>query len=99
MTAEKRQTYTAEFKREAVRLVVAHGYGTTEAARNLGINATMLGRWKRELEARENGAFPGKGRLSPDQEELHRLREENKRLRMEREILKKAAAFFANESS
>ena len=99
MTAEKRQTYTAEFKREAVRLVMAHGYGITEAARNLGINATMLGRWKRELEDRENGAFPGKGRLSPDQEELHRLREENKRLWMEREILKKAAAFFASESS
>lgn len=99
MTAEKRQDYTAEFKREAVRLVMAHGYGITEAARNLGINVTMLGRWKRELEARENRAFPGKGRLSPDQEELHRLREENKRLRMEREMLKKVAAFFANESS
>ena len=51
MTAEKRQTYTAEFKREAVRLVLAHGYAITEAARNLGINATMLGRWKREFEA------------------------------------------------
>ncbi len=79
--------------------MLAHGYGITEAARNLGINATMLGRWKRELEVQENGAFPGRGRLSPDQEELYRLREENKRLRMEREILKKAAAFFANESS
>ena len=98
MTAEKRQTYTAEFKREAVRLVLAQGYAITEAARNLGINATMLGRWKREHEARERGAFPGKGHLPPDQEELHRLREENKRLRMEREILKKAAAFFAKES-
>jgi transposase len=99
MMAEKRQTYTAEFKREAVRLVTVHGYGVAEAARNLGLNATMLGRWKREQEAREDRAFPGKGRLSPDQEELHRLREENKRLRMEREILKKAAAFFANELS
>jgi transposase len=78
--------------------VTVHGYGVAEAARNLGINATMLGRWKREHEARERGAFPGKGHLPPDQEELHRLREENKRLRMEREILKKAAAFFANES-
>ena len=99
MTAEKRQTYTAEFKREAIRLVLAHGYAITEAARNLGINATMLGRWKREQEAREDRAFPGKGRLSPEQEELHCLREENKRLRMEREMLKKAAAFFANESN
>jgi hypothetical protein len=48
----------------------------------------MLRRWKREFAANENGAFPGKGRLSPEQEELHRLRAENKRLRMEREILK-----------
>jgi transposase len=98
MTAEKRQTYTAELKREAVRLVLAPGDAMTEAARNLGINATMRGRWKREFEAEENGVFPGKGRLSPDQAALYRLREENKRLRLEREILKKAAAFFANES-
>jgi transposase len=49
MTGEKRQTSTAEFTREAIRLVMAHGYGITEAARNLGINATMLGRWKRAL--------------------------------------------------
>jgi transposase len=95
MMAEKRQTYTAEFKHEAVRLVTVQGYGVAEAARHLGINATMLGRWKREQEAREDRAFPGNGRLSPEAEELHRLREENKRLRMEREILIKAAAFFA----
>jgi transposase len=99
MMAEKRQTYTAEFKREDVRLVTVHGYGVAEAARNLGLNATMLGRWKREHEAREDRVFPGKGLLSPDEEELHRLREDNKRLRMEREILTKAAAFFANELS
>ena len=69
MMTEQRQTYTAEFKCEAVRLVTAHGYGVGEAARNLGLNATMLQRWKRELAARETGVFPGKGRLSPDQEE------------------------------
>jgi transposase len=96
--AEKRKTYTTEFKREAVRLVTEHHYGVAEAARNLGINTNMLRRWKREFTDHANGAFPGKGRLSPEQEELHRLRAENKRLRMEREILKKAAAFFANES-
>jgi transposase len=89
MMAEKRKTYTAECQREAVRLVTEHGYGVGEAARNLGVNANMLRRWKRELVERENGAFPGKGRLSPEQEELHRLREEVKRLRMEWEILKK----------
>jgi transposase len=98
MMIEKRQTYTAEFKCEAVRLVTEHGYSVAEAARNLGLNAQMLQRWKRELAARENGAFPGKGRLSPDQEEVHRLREDNKRLRMERDILKKALGFVASES-
>jgi transposase len=98
MMAEQRKTYTAEFKREAVRLVTEHHYGVAEAARNLGINTNMLRRWKREFADQANGAFPGKGRLSPEQEELHRLRAENKRLRMEREILKKAAAFFANAS-
>ena len=98
MMTERRKTYTPEFKREAVRLVTEHHYGVAETARNLGINTNMLRRWKREAADHANGAFPGQGRLSPEQEELHRLRAENKRLRMEREILKKAAAFFANES-
>jgi transposase len=59
----------------------------------------MLGRWKREAETQGHGAFPGQGHQGPEQEELRRLREENKRLKLEREILKKAAAFFAKESS
>ena len=58
----------------------------------------MLHRWKQELETHENGAFPGNGPLTPEQEELRQLRDENKRLRMERDILKKATAFFASES-
>ena len=99
MTGGKRQKYSSEFKREAVGLVIEQGYGVAEAARNLGIHDNMLRRWKRELQQDEGGAFPGKGHLRLDDEELHRLREENKRLRMEREILKKAAAFFAKESS
>jgi transposase-like protein len=70
MIAEKRQTYTAELKREAVRLVTEHGYGVAEAARNLGINVHMLRRWKRQYEAQTHGAFPGKGRLSPEHAEL-----------------------------
>jgi transposase len=99
MMVEKRQTSTAEFTHEAVRLVTVHGYDVAEAARNLGINAPRLGRWKREQEAREDRAFPGQGRVSPEQAELHRLREEHKRRRLEREMLKKAAAFFAHEWS
>jgi transposase-like protein len=69
MMTEKRQTYTAECKCEAVRLVTEHGDGVGEGARNVGLNANRLQRWKRELAARENGVFPGKGRLSADEEE------------------------------
>jgi len=96
---EQRKTYTAEFKHEAVRLSTEQGYGVAETARNLGLNVNMLRRWRRELHDTPHGAFPGHGRLTPEQEELHRLREENKRLRMERDILKKATAFFVKESS
>jgi len=60
---------------------------------------SSLRRWKNQLETDSNQAFPGKGHMSPEKEELYRLRKENKRLRIEREILKKATAFFANESN
>jgi len=79
-----------------VRLIADEGQRIAEVARNLGINATMLGRWKRE--AVEEDAFPGKGRMKPMEEELRRLQKENRQLKMDREILKKAAAFFARES-
>jgi transposase len=59
----------------------------------------MLGRWVKEFQEDESEAFRGNGKLSSEQEELRRLREENRRLRMERDILKKATAFFAKESS
>ncbi len=88
MTA-KRKNCTTEFKREAVRLVTDKGYSISQAARKLDINVNMLGRWKRQFEEQGNQAFPGKGHLPPEQEELRRLREENRRLHMEREILKK----------
>jgi transposase-like protein len=68
MMPEQRQTSTAAFTCEAVRLVTEHGDGVGEAARHLGLKAQMLQRWKRDLAARETGVFPGKGRLSPDQE-------------------------------
>jgi transposase len=99
MMAEKRRQYTEEFKREAIRLVTEQGYGVSEAARNLGINAHMLGRWKREFDTPGSVAFPGNGRMSADQEELRRLRDENKRLRMERDSLKKALGFLASGSN
>ena len=97
--AEKRRNYGEEFKQDAVRLVTEQGYGVAETARNLGINTNMLGRWKREMEAKHHTAFPGNGHVSPEKEELHRLRDENKRLRMERDILKKALGYFASGSN
>lgn len=82
----------------AVKLITEQGYKITEAARNLGVNATMLGRWKRELEGAGEDASNIQGAAAM-KAELSRLRKENKRLKMEREILKKAAAFFAKEMS
>jgi transposase len=95
--AEKRKVYSTEFKQEAVRLITDQHYGVAETARNLGINVNMLRRWKQEYTANAHMAFPGNGRLSSAQEELHQLHDEVKRLRMERDILKKAMRFFVNE--
>ncbi len=96
---KRRKKYTSEFKQDAVRLVTEQGYNQSEAARNLGIDRGMLGRWVKEFQTDESEAFRGNGKRTEEQEELRRLREENRRLKMEREILKKAAAFFAKESS
>ncbi len=95
MTTEtrKRRNYTEDFKRDAVSLVNEQGYKISEAARSLDIGATLLGRWRREFEEEASGS-----RLSVDErEELRRLRKENRMLRMEKEILKKASQYFAKE--
>ena len=97
MTARKK--YSREFKQDAVRLVTEQGYNQSEAARNLGIDRGMLARWIKEFQTDESEAFRGNGKLTTEQEELRRLREDNRRLKMERDILKKATAFFAKESS
>jgi transposase len=97
--AKKRKDYTQEFKASAVKLITDQGYKVSEASRNLGINVSVLGRWKREIET-GNVTIASRSTQRKDnvQAELVRLRKENQRLRMEREILKKAAAFFASES-
>jgi transposase len=97
MKKKTRRKYTQEFKEEAVKLITNQGYSFAEAGRNLGVNPNQLSRWKREIEAIEDGGLSPASSVSV-QAELKRLRKENKRLRMEREILKKAAAFFAKES-
>jgi transposase len=97
--ARSRRTYTREFKLAAVRLISVQGYSLAEAARNLGINDNLLRTWRDKLEAESDQAFPGHGQLPPLEEEVRRLRAENKRLQMERDILKKATAFFAAEAT
>jgi transposase len=96
--ARTRRTYTTEFKVEAVKLLTEQGYSVAEAARSLGISENLLRSWKAALEAQGEQAFPGKGKLPAIEEELRRLRAENKRLLAERDILKKATAFFAREA-
>jgi len=95
MTTEmrKRREYTEDFKRGAVALVTEQGYKPSQAARSLGIGDNLIRRWKREFEEEASGA-----QLSSDErEELQRLRKEVRMLRMEKEILKKASAYFAKE--
>ena len=97
--AKPRRNFTREFKVEAVRRITAEGKGLPEVARELGLGESLLRGWKVALTAEGEQAFPGKGNPTAAEEELHRLRAENQRLRMERDILKKATAFFARESS
>ena len=96
MTTRKR--YSKEFKLDAISLVLEQGYTRAEAARSLEINANMLGRWIKEHEADEGQSFRGNGKLTVEQSEIRKLREEVRRLKMEKDILKKATVFFAKET-
>jgi transposase len=95
--AKARRTFTNEFKSAAVQLVTGQGYSFAEAARSLDVSENLLRKWKQILDAEGDQAFPGHGQLPPLEEELRRLRADNKRLLLERDVLKKAAAFFAAE--
>ncbi len=93
-----RRTFTKEFKVEAVKLVTDQGRSIADVAGSLGIGENLLRRWKQQLAAEGGEAFRGNGNRTAADEELRQLREENRRLRTERDILKKATAFFARES-
>lgn len=97
--AKTRKTYTAEFKLQAVRMVTDQHLSVAEVARRLGVTEGRLHDWLKAFRTQGADAFPGHGRPSPQDEELHRLRSEVKRLQAERDILKKAAAYFASHSS
>jgi transposase len=95
MNRKRRKSYSQEFKLEAVRLITHRGYSIAEASRSLGVEYSVLRRWKREFEQDPEHAFPGKGRLRPPDEEIRRLRAKLNRVTEERDILKKALAYFA----
>jgi transposase len=89
--------FDKEFKIEAVRLASEPGNTQSKIERDLGISQGIISRWKRELRKDGEQAFPGKGRLKPDDDEMRRLKRENDRLRQERDILKKAVAIFSED--
>ena len=93
-----RRQFSREFKLGAVRLVKDRGVAVAQAARDLEVHENVLRKWMREQAADPQQAFPGKGLMKPEQAEIERLKKEVAKLRMERDILKKAAAYFAKES-
>ena len=94
----ERRKFSREFKLEAVKLVVERGVGIAQAARDLDLHVNVLRKWVREQAADPQQAFPGKGQMKPEQLEIERLRREVAKLKAERDILKKAAAYFARDS-
>lgn len=90
--------YTKEFKQDAINLVTEQGYSTNEVGQRLGINQSNVSRWVREYRRDEQELAEGGVPRKELEAEIRRLKKENRQLEMEREILKKATAFFAKES-
>ena len=95
----RRRRFSREFKVEAVKLVKERGVSAAQAARDLGVHENVLRKWVKEFGSDPAQSFPGQGQMKPEQQEIERLRREINKLRAERDILKKAAAFFAKEST
>jgi transposase len=94
-----RRSFSREFKLEAVRLVHERGVSVAQAAHDLNLHPNMLHKWVKERAADPAHAFPGQGQLKPEQAEIERLRREVQKLKAERDILKKAAAYFAKDQT
>ncbi len=93
----KRPTYSKEFKLEAVRMLETSGKAGTEIARELGIRRNLLYKWQEQLTLKGEDAFPGKGKRTEKDDEITKLKRELERVKEERDILKKAAAYFAKD--
>ena len=99
MTARSRRSFDKEFKIRAVKIVTEQGLTREEVGQSLGVHGATIGNWVKKYREDGNVAFPGNGRLKPQDEELRQLREEVRRLKMKRDFLKKTALFFAKEQS
>jgi transposase len=93
----QRRKFSREFKLEAVRLVRERGVSAAQAARDLDVHQNVLRKWVRDFGADPQQAFAGYGQMKPEQQEIDRLRREVAKLKAERDILKKAAAYFAKD--
>ena len=93
-----RKRYSKEFKLDAINLVLEQNYTRSAAAKSLGLNPNVIGRWIKEHQEDDGHAFRGNGKLTPEQEEIRKLKNQVKRLEMEKDILKKATVFFAKET-
>ena len=95
----ERRKFTREFKFEAVRLIKNRGVSYTQVSINLGVHQPQLRGWVKKFADDPQHAFPGQGQMKPEQLEIERLRRGVQKLKAERVILKKAAAYFAKEST
>ena len=93
----ERRKYARECKLETVNMIKGRGVSLAQVARDPDIMHTVLRRWVKEFGADPQHAFPGLGQIKPEQQEIDRLRKEVVRLQAERDILKKAAAYFAKD--
>ena len=93
----ERRRFTREFKLEAVRLIKDRGVSYVQASQELKVHPTQLRNWVKKFSDDPQHAFPGHGQMKPEQQEIDRLRKEVAKLKAERDILKKAAAYFARE--
>ena len=95
----ERRKFTREFKLEAVRLIMVRGVSVAQASIDLGVHQSQLRDWMKKFADHPQHAFPGNGQMKPEQLEIARLKREVIKLKAERDILKKAAAYIAKEST
>jgi transposase len=95
----RRRRFTREFKIETVKLITNSEHSVTQVSEDMGIHPNTLYKWIRQYSDKPQEAFPGTGHLTSEAEQIRQLKRENERLRMERDILKKAMAIFSKDPS